>query len=59
MNGRNSGPTLAQLGAALAVLWRDPQCVAVSIGQLVPAHADSDPTAMRRFIDALTPPTDV
>ncbi len=57
VNGRNSGPTLVQLHAALAVLWRDPQCVAISIGQLVPAHADSDPTAMRRFIDALTPPT--
>jgi arginase len=56
VNGRNSGPTLDQLQAALAVLWRDPQCVGVSIGQLVPAHAESDPTAMGRFIDALTPP---
>ncbi len=57
VNGRNSGPTLVQLREALAVLWRDPQCVGISIGQLVPAHADSDPTAVRRFIDALTPPT--
>jgi arginase len=58
VNGRNSGPTLAQLGVALADLWRDPQCLVVSVGQLVPAHAASDPTALRRFIDALTPPTD-
>jgi arginase len=56
VNGRNSGPTLAQLGLGLAQLWRDPQCAAVSIGQLVPAHAASDPTALGRLVDALTPP---
>jgi arginase len=58
VNGRNSGPTLAQLGLALDELWRDPRCLGVSVGQLVPAHATSDPTALGRFIEALTPPTD-
>ena len=58
VNGRNSGPTLAQLGLALTELWRDPRCLGVSVGQLVPAHATSDPTALGRFVEALTPPTD-
>jgi arginase len=58
VNGRNSGPTVAQLRVALAELWRDPRCLGVSVGQLVPAHAASDPTALGRFIDALVPPTD-
>jgi arginase len=52
VNGRNSGPTIAQLGLALGELWRDPDCLAVSIGQLVPAHAASDPTALPRLVDA-------
>ncbi|SFH40411.1 arginase [Amycolatopsis regifaucium] len=54
VNGRNSGPTIAQLGAALSTLWSDPQCRALSIGQLDPAHAASDPTALPRLVDALT-----
>lgn len=58
VNGRNSGPTLAQLGRALATLWRDPDCLGLSLGQLVPAHAASDPTSMGRLIAALTPPAD-
>jgi arginase len=58
VNGRNSGPTLTQLGLALTELWRDPRCLGVSVGQLVPAHAASDPTSLRRLIDALTPPAD-
>ena len=58
VNGRNSGPTLAQLGQALTELWRDPRCLGVSVGQLVPAHATSDPTALGRFVEALTPPSD-
>ncbi len=58
VNGRNSGPTLAQLGLALDELWRDPACLGVSVGQLVPAHATSDPTVLGRFVEALTPPAD-
>jgi len=54
VNGRTSGPTIAQLGAALSTLWNDPQCRALSIGQLDPAHAASDPTALPRPMDALT-----
>jgi len=59
VNGRNSGPTVAQLGLALGVLWRHPDCLGVSVGQLVPAHAAAEPTALGRFIEALTPPADV
>ncbi|WP_134768710.1 arginase family protein [Nocardioides sp. 1609] len=58
VNGRNSGPTLAELGVALGELWRDPACLGVSVGQLVPAHAASDPTALPRLVAALTPPAD-
>ena len=58
VNGRNAGPTLAQLGLALAELWRDPRCLGVSVGQLVPAHAASDPTSLGRFVEALVPPAD-
>lgn len=53
VNGRNSGPTIAQLEAALAELLRHPDCWGMSIGQLDPGHADSDPTAVPRLIDAI------
>jgi arginase len=53
VNGRNSGPTIAQLGDALAALWSDPDCRALSIGQLDPAHARADPTAIPRLVAAL------
>lgn len=56
VNGRNSGPTLPQLGAALGELWRDPACLGLSLGQLVPAHAASDPTSLSRLVEALVPP---
>ncbi len=58
VNGRNSGPTLAQLGTALTALWREPGLIGMSIGQLVPAHAASDPTSLSRLVEALTPPRD-
>ncbi|WP_299518863.1 arginase family protein [uncultured Serinicoccus sp.] len=58
VNGRNSGPTLGQLGEALSALWREPGFIGMSIGQLVPAHAASDPTSLRRFVEAVTPPGD-
>lgn len=56
VNGRNSGPTIAQLQLALAELLRQPDCWAVSLGQLVPAHASADPSALPRLITALTTP---
>ena len=58
INGRNSGPTLAQLGEALTALWREPGFIGMSIGQLVPAHAASDPTSLSRLPAALIPPSD-
>ena len=58
VNGRNSGPTLIQLGEVLTALWREPGFIGMSIGQLVPAHAASDPTSLGRFVEALTPPGD-
>lgn len=54
VNGRNSGPTIAQLAPALAELWQHPDCWGMSIGQLDPGHAASDPTAIPRLVDALT-----
>ena len=53
VNGRNSGPTIEQLGLALRELVQHPHCWALSIGQLVPAHAASDPDALRRFVGTL------
>ncbi len=53
VNGRNSGPTIEQLGAALAVLLDQPQCWGLSIGQLVPAHAASDATVLSRLTTTL------
>ncbi|GAA4158643.1 hypothetical protein GCM10022286_11830 [Gryllotalpicola daejeonensis] len=53
-NGANSGPTLEQLGIALRELAQAPHCLGLSVGQLNPAHADADPTALPRLVDALT-----
>ena len=36
VTGRNSGPTLDQLGAALTALWREPGFIGMSIGQSCP-----------------------
>lgn len=58
VNGRNSGPTLAQLGEALSALWCEPGFIGMSIGQFVPAHAAADSTSTGRFVEALTPPGD-
>ena len=54
VNGRNTGPSITQLGLALTELWQDPECCALSIGQLDPAHAAADPTALPRLVAALT-----
>lgn len=56
VNGRNSGPTIGQLQFALTELLRQPDCWAISIGQLVPAHAAADPTAIPRLIASLMTP---
>jgi arginase len=53
VNGRNSGPTIEQLQHALRELVHQPGCWGVSIGQLDPAHAASDPDALTRFVAAL------
>ena len=52
-SGRNIGPTLDQLGAALRVVTTDPRWRALSIGELNPTRAAGDPTALARFIDFL------
>jgi arginase len=53
VNGRNTGPTIEQLGEALTELLGRPGCRAVSIGELNPVHARADPAAIPRFIEAL------
>ncbi|SIS04135.1 arginase family protein [Williamsia sterculiae] len=53
VNGRNTGPTLEQLEPALDELWSRDGCRVLSIGQLVPAHAESDPTVLPRFVQML------
>jgi arginase len=53
VNGRNSGPTIATLEHALAELLQNPDCRGMSLGQLEPAHASSDPTAVPRLVSAL------
>jgi arginase len=54
VNGRNTGPTIEQLGTALTTLWRHPDCLGMSIGQLVPAHANSAPESLSRFVTMLS-----
>lgn len=54
VNGRNSGPTIAVLEHALVELVQDPDCWGISIGQLDPAHAKSDPSALPRLVTAIT-----
>ncbi len=53
VNGRNTGPTIEQLGEALTELVRSRACRAVSIGELNPVHAEADPAALPRFVQAL------
>ncbi len=53
VNGRNSGPTIAELGRALTLLVHDDDCLAVSVGQLDPNHAEADDTAIPRLVDEL------
>jgi arginase len=52
-SGRNIGPTLDQLGAALNVIVADPRWRALSIGELNPTRAAGDPATLTRFIGTL------
>lgn len=53
VNGRSNGPTIAILEQALVGLLHDPDCWGMSIGQVDPNHAASDPTALPRLVSAL------
>jgi len=50
---RNTGPTLDQAVAALAVAARDPRIRAFSIGELNPTRSAGDPDALPRFASAI------
>jgi len=51
--GRNSGPTLAQLGTALTMATSDPRAQVLSIGELNPTRSAGDPAAIPRFVNLL------
>jgi arginase len=53
-SGRNIGPTLDQLGAALNVEVADPRWRALSIGEVNPTRSSGDPQALTRFVATLT-----
>jgi arginase len=53
-SGRNIGPTLDQLGAALNVVVADPRWRALSIGEVNPTRSSGDPQALTRFVATLT-----
>jgi arginase len=52
-SGRNIGPTLDQLTAALEVAVTDPRWRALSIGELNPTRSAGHPQALTRFVTAL------
>lgn len=52
--GRNSGPRLEQLAAALSVVVGDPRCRIVSIAELNPSRSAGTVDAVPRFVDMLT-----
>lgn len=54
VNGRNSGPTIEQLGTALREMVQHPDCWGMSVGQLDPGHAAADATALPRLVTALS-----
>ncbi len=53
-DGRNSGPTLDQVGEALDVVAHDPRLRVISIGELNPTRSAGDPDAIPRFVRILT-----
>jgi arginase len=52
-DGRNTGPTLDQLGEALQRAAPDPRLRALSIGELNPTRSAGDPDAIPRFVRLL------
>jgi arginase len=52
-DGRNTGPSLDQLGEALKPLMQDPRFRVLSVGELNPTRADGDPDAITRFVNLL------
>jgi arginase len=52
-SGRNIGPTLAQIGQALAVVVADPRFRVLSIGEINPTRSAGDPTAIARLVSLL------
>ena len=52
-DGRNTGPTLDQVGEALGVAAQDPRLRALSIGELNPTRSAGDPEAIPRFVGVL------
>lgn len=52
-DGRNTGPTLAQVAIALDTITADPRMRALSIGELNPTRGAGDPTALPRFVDVV------
>jgi arginase len=53
-DGRNTGPSLDQLGEALATAATDQRLRVVSIGEINPTRAAGDPEALPRFISLLS-----
>jgi arginase len=51
--GRNTGPSLDQLGRALIPAARDPRLRALSVGELNPTRAAGDPGVIQRFVNLL------
>jgi arginase len=52
-DGRNSGPTLEQLTAALRTAARDARFRSLSIGELNPTRSAGEPGALSRFVEAV------
>jgi arginase len=52
-DGRNTGPTLAALQAALEVVQRQRHPRILSVGELNPTRSAGEPAALRRFASAL------
>ncbi len=52
-DGRNTGPTIDQLGQVLEQAARDPRLRALSIGELNPTRSAGDPSPMLRFVEVL------
>jgi arginase len=52
-DGRNTGPSLEQLGEVLGVAARDPRFRCLSIGELNPTRSAGDPEVVLRFISVL------